>query len=197
MADNATWKLFCENVRIDVYRNFHCRVRVVIPQIFSSHTTIGLLVRFRFCNMLENRKLGFWGKVLRKIARWRYDICQAKCGIELPACTHVGVGLRLPHRGGIVIHPNVILGNNCEIAQCVTIGNNLTKSRYDVAQIGDNVIICAGTKIIGPVKIGSDVCVGANSVVNKDLPSHCICAGAPCRILKQGENIFPIINTDY
>lgn len=197
MLNGNSWKQFCNNIRIDVYRNHQCTVRRALPRILSSHTTIGLLTRYRFCNMLENRKLGLLGRIIRTIARWRYDVCQARCGIELPAQTRVGVGLRLPHRGGIVIHPNVIIGDNCEIAQCVTIGNNLTKSRYDVAKIGNNVVICTGTKIIGPITIGDDICIGANSIVNKSLPSHCICAGMPCRIIKQGENLFPIVNTDY
>lgn len=194
---NDCWNSFKEYVRIDVYRNMRCSVLTALPKIISSYTTIGLLVRFRFCNMLENRRLNFIGKIIRKIAGWRYNICQARCGIELPSNANVGPGLRLPHRGGIVIHPNVVIGKNCEIAQCVTIGNNLTKSRYDVAQIGENVVICAGTKIIGAVIIGNNVCVGANSVVNKDLPSNSICAGTPCRVLRCGDSLFPIINLDY
>lgn len=57
--------------------------------------------------------------------------------------------------------------------------------------------MCAGTKVIGPARIGDDVCVGAYSVVNKDLPSHCVCAGSPRRVLRRGEGLLPLVNSDY
>ena len=149
--------------------------------MLSSRSTVGLLARFRVCHALQVDGLGLLGRMARRILGWRYRVCQARCGIELPAATKVGPGLRLPHRGGVVIHPNAVIGRDCEIAQCVTIGNNLTKSRYEVAVIGDGVVLCAGTKVIGPVRVGDDVCVGANSVVIHDVPPNTIVAGSPAR----------------
>lgn len=100
----------------------------------------------------------------------------------------------MPHRGGaIVIHGDVIIGEQCEIMQNVTIGNNIMKSRDDVAQIGDCVTLCAGVKIIGNVKIGNHVMVGANSVVTKDIPDNSIVAGIPGKVIKY--DIYPpVIN---
>lgn len=93
--------------------------------------------------------------------------------------------MRLPHwAGGIIIHNNAIIGENCEIMQGVTIGNNALKSRNDVATIGDNVTLCAGCKVIGNVKIGNNVIVGANTVVVKDIPDNVIVAGVPAKIIK-------------
>ena len=54
--------------------------------------------------------------------------------------------------------------------------------------IGNNVRVFAGAKIIGNVNIGDDVVVGANAVVVKDVPSHCIVAGVPARIIKVRDN---------
>ncbi len=80
--------------------------------------------------------------------------------------------------------------------QGVTVGNNIMKSRTDVAEIGDNVILGSGCKIIGGIKIGSNVFVGANAVVTHDVPDNCVVAGVPARIIKS--DVMPvIINDDY
>ena len=87
-------------------------------------------------------------------------------------------------------------------------GQSSAMGAYEVPVIGDNVIINAGAKIIGPVRIGDNVEIGANSVVVKDVPSNCVVAGIPARILRhnmteedwkemnkrkeRGDNPFPI-----
>lgn len=92
------------------------------------------------------------------------------------------------------------------IGQGVTIGGK--SGWYEVPVIGDNVHINAGAKIIGPVRIGDNVEIGANAVVVKDVPSNCVVAGIPARILRtnmtdedrkemnkekhRGENPFPV-----
>ena len=68
------------------------------------------------------------------------------------------------------------------IGQGVTIGGK--SGWYEVPVIGDNVEINAGARIIGPVRIGDNVIIGANAVVTKDVPSNCIVAGVPAVILK-------------
>lgn len=82
----------------------------------------------------------------------------------------------------MVMHARTVVGKNCMIGQGVTIGGK--SGWYEVPVIGDNVIINAGSKIIGPVRIGNNVEIGANSVVVKDVPSNCVVAGIPARILK-------------
>jgi serine O-acetyltransferase len=97
----------------------------------------------------------------------------------------IGQGLRILHAFGIAIGPAEI-GKNCTISQNVTIGPNYEKrdstgNRDPI--IGDNVIITLGAVILGPVHIGSNVVIGANSVVVSDFPDNCVIAGAPARII--------------
>lgn len=73
------------------------------------------------------------------------------------------------------------IGNNCKIYHQVTIGNNGEKR----PAIGNNVVVCCGAKVIGGVNIGNDVIIGANAVVVKDIPDHCIVAGIPAQIIKR------------
>lgn len=103
---------------------------------------------------------------------------------SLPASCTIGKGTKLGYGGiGIVVHARTVVGKNCMIGQGVTIGGK--SGWYEVPVIGDNVEISAGARIIGPVKIGSNVIIGANCVVVKDVPANCVVAGIPARIIKE------------
>lgn len=117
--------------------------------------------------------------------RYRLRKLQLKFGIEISYTSVIGAGFHIAHGNGIVVHPNTKIGENCSILQQVTIGNNLNKSRNDVAQIGNSVFIGAGAKIIGPVKIGDRVTIGANSVVTRDVPSGYTVVGSPARAINK------------
>lgn len=93
--------------------------------------------------------------------------------------------IEFPHPIGIVIADCAKLGNNCVIFQNVTIGGKTRTGKNGFPTIGDNVIIYAGACIIGDVKIGNNVQIGANSVVIKDVPDNCIVAGVPAKIIKK------------
>ena len=97
----------------------------------------------------------------------------------------MGEGTKFGYGGiGVVIHGRVVIGKNCLIGQGVTIGGK--SGWYEVPVIGDNVHINAGARLLGPIRIGDNVVIGANSVVVKDVPSDCVVAGVPAKILRSG-----------
>ena len=83
----------------------------------------------------------------------------------------------------MILHARTKIGKNCIIGSCVTIGGK--SGWYEVPVIGDNVEIHSGAKIIGPVRIGNNVIIGANAVVTKDIPDNCVVAGIPAKIIKE------------
>lgn len=85
-----------------------------------------------------------------------------------------------------MVHARAVVGRNCIIGANVTIGGK--SGWYEVPVIGDNVDISAGVKILGPVRIGNNVIIGANAVVVKDVPDNCVVAGIPARIIKRNIN---------
>lgn len=179
-----------EIIKSDIYRNFgnHLNVRQIISKfIFQESRPWKYILVFRLAQAYYT-KGGIIGNLVKRI----YNRFSFKYGYEISPKTKIGKGLRLPHRGGIiVIHGDVIIGEQCEIMQGVTIGNNIVKSRDKVAVIGNCVTVCAGAKIIGGVTIGDNVIVGANSVVTKDIPPCSVVAGIPAKIIKC--NVIPPI----
>lgn len=112
---------------------------------------------------------------------WRLQYLLFNCSV--PASCQIGKGTKFGYGGiAVVLHARTVIGKNCMIGQGVTIGGK--SGWYEVPVIGDNVHINAGAKIIGPIRIGDNVEIGANSVVVKDVPSNCVVAGIPARILK-------------
>jgi putative colanic acid biosynthesis acetyltransferase WcaB len=106
-------------------------------------------------------------------------------GIELPASTQIGPGLRIYHGVGLVVHQGVRIGSGCVLRQGVTIGNKGEEERASFLPIiGDNVNFGAGAIVIGGVNIGDNSTIGAGTVVTKDLPPNSVAVGAPFHILK-------------
>jgi serine O-acetyltransferase len=103
------------------------------------------------------------------------------CGCSIPPSVVFGEGTRLAHNGlGVVIHDKCIIGRDVVIQANVVLGgqNGLAP------QIGDYCYIGAGACIIGGVKIGRDVIVGANAVVTSDVPDASVVVGVPAKIIK-------------
>lgn len=107
-------------------------------------------------------------------------------GISIPAGCTIGKGFRIHHFGGIIFHPSVIIGDNCTLYHGVTIGD--AGGYGKAAKIGDNVMIGAGAKIIGEIQIGNNCKIGANAVVNMNVPDYSVCYGNPCVIRKRESN---------
>ena len=112
---------------------------------------------------------------------WKLQYLLFNCSV--PASCKIGRGTKFGYGGiAVVMHARTVIGRNCMIGQGVTIGGK--SGWYEVPVIGDNVHIHAGAKIIGPVRIGDNVEIGANCVVVKDVPSNCVVAGIPAQILR-------------
>lgn len=142
-----------------------------------------ILASFRIVSLAKQNRLVFilWIPFLilyRVIFEWIL-------GVEIPYKTTVGQGLTLYHGQALVINDGVILGKNCIIRHCTTIGNKqMADGSYSKCPvIGNNVDIGANVCIIGPIMIGDNVKIGAGSVVTKNIPSNSIVVGNPARIL--------------
>jgi serine acetyltransferase len=103
-------------------------------------------------------------------------------GTEIYFSAEIGPGLKLIHGLGSVIGTGCRIGRSFTVYQGVTIGDKLGKETGKQPVIGDRVIASAGAQVLGPVTVGSETVIGANSVVLESVPGRCIVAGAPARV---------------
>jgi serine O-acetyltransferase len=94
----------------------------------------------------------------------------------------IGEGLYINHFGSIFVGA-VVIGENCNLSQEVTIGVAGRGSQRGMPTIGNRVYLAAGAKIFGQVTIGDDVAVGANAVVTKSIPDCAVVAGVPAKVI--------------
>lgn len=143
---------------------------------------------------------GFWVMLVYRFGRWRYGVrplllrklfsliykflykcVQIVTGIELPCEVEIGRNFVIDHFGGIVISGYAKFGDNCRIRNGVVVGlANVNEPCAPI--IADNVDIGAGAKVLGKITIGSNVLIGANAVVIRDVPDNSIAVGVPAQI---------------
>lgn len=129
-----------------------------------------VLVFYRLANFLYRHKLYFLARLISQIGRFF-------TGIEIHPGAKIGKRLFIDHGMGIVIGETSTIGNDCTIYHDVTLGGT-GKDRFKRhPDIGNNVMIGAGSKVLGPIKIGNNAKVGANSTILKDVPDNVTVVG--------------------
>ena len=124
----------------------------------------------------------------------RYSI---RFGIDISRDARIGSGLYIGHFGGIVVNAAVVIGDNCNLSQGVTLGQVNRGPKAGCPTIGDNVYIGPGAKIIGRIHVGDHAAVGANAVVVEDVPPNVAVGGVPARVISETGSEGYVNRTDY
>ena len=138
----------------------------------------------RIANFFSIAKLDLIARIISQFSRFL-------TGIEIHPKAKIGENLFIDHGMGVVIGETTEIGNNVTIYQGVTLGGVSTQKGKRHPTIGDNVIIGAGSKILGPLNIGSTSKIGANSVVINDIPNNSTVVGIPGKVVSQNTSSEP------
>lgn len=116
-------------------------------------------------------------------------------GIEIHPAAQIGKGLFIDHGCAVVIGETAIIGDNCTIYQGATLGGTGKHVGKRHPTIGNNVMIGAGAKVLGPITIGDNSKIAAGAVVLKDIPENSTAVGVPARVVR-GKNVDKEQNLD-
>ena len=149
-----------------------------------------ILVFHRAAHFLYCRKHFFLARMISQMGR-------SFTGIEIHPGCKIGDCLFIDHGMGIVFGETAEIGNNCSIYHGVTLGGTGKDIGKRHPTLGDNVLIGAGAKVLGPVYIGDNVRIGAGSVVLNDLPANCTAVGVPAEVVRiNSKAIIPADDLD-
>ncbi|HZX60122.1 MAG: serine O-acetyltransferase [candidate division NC10 bacterium] len=125
----------------------------------------------------------FWSRGLLFIGRALSHLNRFLTGIEIHPAAHLGPGLFIDHGMGVVIGETTEIGENVTIYQGVTLGGTSLERKKRHPTIGNNVVIGAGAKILGPFTVGDNSKIGSGSVVVKEVPPNSVVVGVPGRVI--------------
>jgi serine O-acetyltransferase len=119
------------------------------------------------------------------IARWISQRSRNKTGIEIHPGAKIGKGLFIDHGSGVVIGETTEIGDYCTLYQNVTLGGTGKDTGKRHPTLGNNVMVGAGARVLGPMKIGDNSKIAANAVVLEEVPPNCTAVGVPARVVKR------------
>lgn len=141
------------------------------------------VILYRLASAARRSRVPAVPAVLSRIAQHLYSV-------DISPSAQIGPGLVLVHGFGVVIGSSTRIAGNCVVFHGVTFGDRGsewvgTREPDGHPAVGWGCIFGAGAKVLGPVTVGDNCVVGANSVVNRDVPANSVAAGLPARVVNQ------------
>ncbi|CDI48410.1 serine O-acetyltransferase EpsC [Clostridium tetani] len=145
-------------------------------EVLLLYPSIHAIINHRIAHFFYKKRMFFMARLISQISRFF-------TGIEIHPGAQIGNGLFIDHGMGVVIGETAEVGNDVTIYHGVTLGGTGKDKGKRHPTVGNNVIIGSGAKVLGPIVIGNNAKVGANSVVLKDVPENKTAVGAPAKIV--------------
>jgi serine O-acetyltransferase len=137
----------------------------------------------RLVHRLSHR---LWRWNLKWLARFISHLARWVTGIEIHPGATIGRRFFIDHGMGVVVGETAQIGDDVTLYHGVTLGGTTWNKGKRHPTLGDNVVVGAGAKILGPITVGDNAKVGSNAVVVKDVPAGCTAVGIPARIVEPG-----------
>ena len=159
-------------------------------EVILTYAGFHALLAYRLSHWLWARGVPFVPRVISQLARWL-------TGIEIHPAAQIGTGFFIDHGMGVVIGETAEIGDYVTLFQGVTLGGTGKERGKRHPTLGNHVVVGAGAKILGGIKIGDNVKIGANSVVLKSVPANSTVIGVPARVIKMEGERLPEATMDH
>ncbi|MDP8266301.1 MAG: serine O-acetyltransferase EpsC [Candidatus Aceula meridiana] len=147
-------------------------------QIVFLYSGLHAIVAYRLANILFKKNVPFLPRFISQTARFF-------TGIEIHPGATINEGLFIDHGTGVVVGETTIIGKNVTLFQGVTLGGTGKETGKRHPTLGNNIVVGAGAKVLGNIKIGDNSYIGSNAVILKDVPVNSTVVGVPGRVTKQ------------
>ncbi|MDR0991442.1 MAG: serine O-acetyltransferase [Ruminococcus sp.] len=147
-------------------------------EILLTYSGLHAVLFYRVSHALYVHKFYTPARLLSQIARFI-------TGVEIHPGAKIGKGLFIDHGSGVVIGETAEIGDNCLIYQGVTLGGTGKERGKRHPTLGNNVMVGAGARVLGPFKVGNNVKIAANAVVLEPIPDNCTAVGVPAKIVRR------------
>ncbi|MGL5352292.1 MAG: serine O-acetyltransferase EpsC [Clostridium sp.] len=155
-------------------------------EVFLLYPSIHVMIAYRLAHKLFQCKLYFLARLISQMARFF-------TGIEIHPGATIGKGLFIDHGMGVVIGETSIIGDNVLLYHGVTLGGTGKGVGKRHPTLEDNVVVGAGSKVLGPITVGAGAKIGANSVVVKDVPKGATAVGRAAKnIVRLSHSIIEV-----
>ena len=147
-------------------------------EILLLYSGVHAIFAYRVSHKLYISKHYFSARLVSQVARFL-------TGIEIHPGATIGKGLFIDHGTGVVIGETAEIGDNCTLYQGVTLGGTGKDVGKRHPTLGNNVMVGAGAKVLGPFKIGDNSKIASNAVVLEEIPPDSTAVGIPARVVKR------------
>ena len=147
-------------------------------EVLMLYSGIHAILAYRVAHRLYLGKHFFSARAVSQLAR-------LITGIEIHPRAKIGKGLFIDHGTGVVIGETSEIGDNCTIYQGVTLGGTGKDVGKRHPTLGNNVMVGAGAKVLGPIRVGDNSKIAAGAVVLKEIPENCTAVGIPARVVRR------------
>lgn len=187
------------NLFYNIYRDFRAcferdpaaRTPFGFLEVIFLYSGFHAILIHRFTHVLHVLRIPFFPRLFSQLARFF-------TGIEIHPGAKIGPGFFADHGMGVVIGETTEIGENVTLYQGVTLGGTGLERGKRHPTLGNGVVVGAGAKILGSIKIGNNVKVGAGSVVIRAVPDNCTVVGVPAEIVRRdGKKVSPQCDLEH
>ncbi|MCD6459670.1 serine O-acetyltransferase [bacterium] len=162
-----------------------------VLEVILTYSGFHAIISHRICHFLHKKLyIPFLPRLLSQTTRFL-------TGIEIHPGATIGKGFFIDHGMGVVIGETTVIGNYVTLYQGVTLGGTGKETGKRHPTLKNHIVVGAGAKVLGNIKIGNKVRIGSGSVVVKSVPDECTVVGIPAVIVRKGGAKMPEISLDH
>ncbi len=151
-----------------------------LAEVLLTYPGLHALIFHRMAHRLWQWRLFLLARLLAAFSRWM-------TGIEIHPGAVIGRRFFIDHGMGVVIGETTVIGDDCTLYHGVTLGGTRWYQGKRHPTLGNDVVIGAGAKILGPIEVGNGARVGSNAVIVKNVPPETTVVGVPGRVVRRKE----------